>query len=78
MTKKFSEAANAAAQLLVGSDASSFLYFIENLFEEQFDHVEEMVLKENDEASVTSTFNLIQLRGIREHLYKLKYQSQND
>lgn len=78
MTTKFSEAANAAAQLLVGSDASSFLYFIENLFEDQFDHVEEMVLKENDEASVTSTFNLIQLRGIREHLYKLKYQSQND
>ena len=78
MTTTFSDAANSAAQLLVGTDARSFLYLIENLFEEQFDHVEEMVLKENDEASVTSTFNLIQLRSIREHLYKLKYQSQND
>ena len=74
----FSDAANAAAKLLTGKDADRFLDLVENLFEDQFDHVEEMVHQEDDVATVASTVKLIQLRSIRERLYKLKYQSQND
>ncbi|MCQ2383586.1 MAG: hypothetical protein MJZ96_01715 [Paludibacteraceae bacterium] len=78
MTKKFSEAAEAAAQILTGRPAVSFLFLVENLLEDQFDHVDDLTQQDDDTATAMSTVNLCQLRAIRDHLHKLQNQSQND
>lgn len=73
----FPEAVNSAAQLLTGRSAENLFALLEDVFEDQLDHLETLTLREDDDAANISlaTVRMVNLRDVIKTIQNLKNQN---